>query len=131
MSRGVDDSERIAPFILDEDDIPERFQPSERLYGREPEVRRLLQAFERSVESAHARMVLVEGPSGVGKSRLVNELHKAAIGERTFFISGKVDQYQRNIPYTAIAQAFGRAVLEIWAEAKNRSPSGARASGPR
>jgi predicted ATPase len=50
--------------------------------------------------------VLVSGYSGVGKSSVVNELHKALVPPRGLFASGKFDQYKRDIPYSTLAQAF-------------------------
>ena len=47
------------------------------------------------------------GYSGVGKSALVHEVHKPITAKRGYFIEGKFDQYQRNIPYFAWGQAFG------------------------
>jgi predicted ATPase/transcriptional regulator with GAF, ATPase, and Fis domain len=57
--------------------------------------------------------VLVSGYSGVGKSSLVNELHKALIPPRGLFASGKFDQYKRDIPYATLAQAFQTLIRQI------------------
>ena len=58
-------------------------------------------------------LVLVSGYSGIGKSSVVNELHKALVPSRGLFASGKFDQYKRDIPYATIAQAFRSLVREI------------------
>ena len=50
--------------------------------------------------------MLVSGYSGIGKSSVVNELHKALVPPRGLFASGKFDQYKRDIPYSTLAQAF-------------------------
>ena len=50
--------------------------------------------------------MLVSGYSGIGKSAVVNELHKALVPPRGLFASGKFDQYKRDIPYATLAQAF-------------------------
>ena len=50
--------------------------------------------------------MLVSGYSGIGKSAVVNELHKPLVPPRGLFASGKFDQYKRNIPYATLAQAF-------------------------
>ena len=50
--------------------------------------------------------MLVSGYSGIGKSAVVNELHKPLVPPRGFFASGKFDQYKRDIPYATLAQAF-------------------------
>jgi phytoene dehydrogenase-like protein len=49
---------------------------------------------------------LVSGYSGIGKSSVVNELHKALIPPHGLFASGKFDQYKRDIPYATLVQAF-------------------------
>jgi len=43
--------------------------------------------------------VLVSGYSGVGKSAVVNELHKVLVPPRGLYAAGKFDQYKRDIPY--------------------------------
>ena len=78
----------------------------EKLYGREREIETLLAAFDRVVTSGRPELVLVTGYSGIGKSAVVNELHKALVPTRGLFASGKFDQYKRDIPYATLAQAF-------------------------
>jgi len=97
---------RIEPFALGEHDIPNRLVIPEKLYGREHEVGILLAAFDRVLKSAAPELVLVSGYSGIGKSSVVNELHKVLVPPRGLFSSGKFDQYKRDIPYSTLAQAF-------------------------
>ena len=97
---------RVEPFALGERDRPDRLMIPEKLYGREREVESLLAAFDRVVESGAPELVLVSGYSGVGKSSVVNKLHKVLICPRGLFASGKFDQYKRDIPYATVAQAF-------------------------
>jgi AAA ATPase domain len=59
------------------------------------------------------RIVLVSGYSGVGKSSVVNELHRVLVPPRGLFASGKFDQYKRDIPYTTLAQAFRSLVRPL------------------
>ncbi|XYI03780.1 AAA family ATPase [Sorangium sp. So ce1128] len=111
---------KLEPFPLAEHDISGRLEIPQKLYGREEAVGELLAAFERVVDTGSPELVLVSGYSGIGKSALVNELHKPVVRERGFFISGKFDQYKRNIPYSTIAQAFRELVIEILAESEER-----------
>jgi PAS domain S-box-containing protein len=97
---------RIDEFPLGQDDIPNRLLIPEKLYGREHEVEALLAAFERIVQSSAPELVLVSGYSGIGKSSVVNELHKALVPPRGMFASGKFDQFKRDVPYATLAQAF-------------------------
>ena len=78
----------------------------EKLYGRDREVDTLLTAFDRIVAGGRPELVLVSGYSGIGKSAVVNELHKPLVPPRGLFASGKFDQYKRDIPYATLAQAF-------------------------
>src|SRR5260221_1460947 len=97
---------RIDEFPLGEHDTPDRLLIPEKLYGRESEIDALLAAFDRVVAGGKPELVLVSGYSGVGKSSVVNELHKSLVPPRGLFASGKFDQYKRDIPYSTLAQAF-------------------------
>jgi PAS domain S-box-containing protein len=97
---------RIDAFPLGQYDKPDRLLIPEKLYGREREIETLLAAFDRVVNSGRPELVLVSGYSGIGKSSVVYELHKALVPSRGLFASGKFDQYKRDIPYATLAQAF-------------------------
>ena len=97
---------RIDDFALGERDMPDRLLIPEKLYGRAREIMALLGAFERVAKSGVPELVLVSGYSGIGKSAVVNELHKVSVPLRGLFASGKFDQYKRDIPYAPLAQAF-------------------------
>ncbi|MBP0596214.1 AAA family ATPase, partial [Paraburkholderia sp. LEh10] len=97
---------RIDAFPLGEHDTPDRLLIPEKLYGREREVATLVATFDRIVGSGPPELVLVSGYSGIGKSSVVNELHKMLVPPRGLFASGKFDQYKRDIPYSTLVQAF-------------------------
>ena len=97
---------RIDEFPLGEHDTPDRLLIPEKLYGRASEIDSLLAAFDRVVAGGRPELVLVSGYSGIGKSSVVNELHKPLVPPRGLFASGKFDQYKRDIPYATLAQAF-------------------------
>ena len=103
----------LADFALGENDVPDRLLIPEKLYGREREVETLLASFDRTVKSGTPEFVLVSGYSGVGKSSVVNELHKVLVPPRGLFAAGKFDQYKRDIPYATVAQAFQGLVRQI------------------
>lgn len=109
-------SERFEPGRADYSD---RFQIPERLYGRESEAEQILEAFQR-VRQSRAEMMLVSGHSGVGKSALVREIHKPITRARGYFIAGKFDQLQRNIPYSALVTAFRDLVSQLLTESEAR-----------
>ena len=97
---------RIDPFSLGTEDSSGRLLIPEKLYGREREVDTLVAAFDRVVAQGNAELVLVSGYSGVGKSSVVNELHKVLVPPRGLFAAGKFDQHKRDVPYATMAQAF-------------------------
>ena len=68
---------------------------------------------DRVLASGTPELVLVSGYSGIGKSSVVNELHKVLVPPRGLFASGKFDQYKRDIPYATLAQAFQSIVRSI------------------
>ena len=104
---------RIADFQLGERDRPNRLLIPEKLYGRARETETLLASFDRVVASGTPELVLVSGYSGIGKSSVVNELHKVLVPPRGLFASGKFDQYKRDIPYCTLAQAFQTLVRSL------------------
>jgi len=104
---------RIEPFPLGTEDASDRLIVPERLYGREGEIDALVAAFDRVVAQGTPGLVLVSGFSGIGKSSVVNELHKVLVPPRGLFAAGKFDQYAQNIPYATLAQAFQTLVRHI------------------
>jgi PAS domain S-box-containing protein len=138
-------SGQVSDIQLGLQDISDQFQIPQKLYGRDAEIAALLAAFERvagredaeierrgDTEShnvpaspcprvpASAEMLLVSGYSGVGKSALVQELYKPITAKRGCFISGKFDQFQRNIPYSAIVDALRKLVQQLLSEPEDR-----------
>jgi len=105
----------IEQFALGTRDITDRFLIPEKLYGRETEVSSLLAAFER-VSTGSAEMMLVAGFSGIGKTAVVNEVHKPIARQRGYFIKGKYDQFGRNIPFSAFVQAFRELMGQLLSE---------------
>ncbi|MEX3693315.1 AAA family ATPase [Paraburkholderia sp. BR14263] len=118
---------RIDDFLPGEHDTPDRLLVPEKLYGREQEVGTLVAAFDRVVRNGTPELVLVSGYSGIGKSAVVNELHKVLVPSRGLFASGKFDQHRRDIPYATLVQSFQclvrpllgmcEAELAIWRDA--------------
>ncbi|OCR02622.1 serine/threonine protein kinase [Oscillatoriales cyanobacterium USR001] len=116
----------IESFKLGERDISDRFTIPEKLYGRENEVNQLLAAFDRIATPLSSpltkggqrgvEMMLVAGFSGIGKTAVVNEVHKPIVRQRGYFIKGKYDQFQRNIPFSAFVQAFRDLMGQLLSE---------------
>ncbi|MDV2997735.1 MAG: Serine/threonine-protein kinase PknD [Chroococcidiopsis sp. SAG 2025] len=115
---------QINSFQLGLQDVSEQFQIPQKLYGREGEIEALLAAFDRIAARGneanspqfHVEMMLVSGYAGVGKSALVQELYKPITAKHGYFIWGKFDQFRRNIPYSAIADALKKLVQQLLGE---------------
>ena len=110
----------IEPFELGERDACDRFLIPEKLYGREVEVQALLDAFARVAnppgDLGRVEMMLVAGFSGIGKTAVVNEVHKPIVKQRGYFIKGKYDQFNRNIPFSAFVRAFRDLMEQLLGE---------------
>ena len=104
---------RIEAFTLGTRDTPDRLLMPGKLYGRDNDRDTLLAAFDQVVATGTPVLLLVRGYSGIGKSSVVHELHKAIVLPRGMFLSGKFDQYRRDIPYATLAQAFRTVVRQI------------------
>ena len=109
----------IVPFPLGERDITQHFAIPEKLYGREAEVATLLAAFER-VSAGTTEVMLVSGFSGIGKTAVVNEVHKPIVQKRGYFIQGKFDQFKRNIPFFSLVKAFQDLVRQLLTESEQQ-----------
>ena len=100
------------PFNLGERDVADHLLVPERLYGRDDEIAILLAAFDH-VATGGFDFLVVSGPSGIGKSSLVNELRRAPTTRRALFAEGRCDQFKRDIPYVCVAEAFRGLVKQI------------------
>ncbi|BCL38242.1 ATP-binding sensor histidine kinase [Nostoc sp. MS1] len=110
---------KIENFIPGKLDKSSQFTIPQKLYGREEEVAYLISAFDR-VSAGKTEMMLVSGYAGIGKSCLVNEIHKPIIRQRGYFISGKFEQFKRNIPYAALIQSFQELTQQLLTESHER-----------
>jgi PAS domain S-box-containing protein len=102
-------------------DISEQFHIPQKLYGREAEIAALSAAFEsvagnEGVGEPHREMMLVSGYAGIGKSALVQELYRPITVRHGYFISGKFDQFGRNVPYSAIIDALKKLIQQLLGE---------------
>ncbi|MBU2511162.1 AAA family ATPase [bacterium] len=108
-------SGRVDYFEIGQKDIPERFLIPEKLYGREREREILYDEFARAKRGA-ARMLLVEGAPGIGKSSLISEIHKPLIEGGGTFIASKFDQSRKSSPFSGFTQAFRQLIRQLLSE---------------
>ncbi|WP_437932341.1 AAA family ATPase [Sorangium sp. So ce291] len=103
----------VARFPLGNRDFSHRLRLPDVLVGREHERALLGASFARAAAGA-VELVLIGGPSGIGKTALVRTVYRdIAQAGRGLLISGKHDQLARSTPYAAMAQAFG-ALMQQW-----------------
>lgn len=105
----------IGGFNIGERDRARTFRISEKLYGRKREVEQLLRACERAGKD-RCELVLVSGPSGIGKSMLVHETQRRLVESRGYFTSGKFDQLAVDRPLSAWIQSLRELVRQILTE---------------
>ncbi|MCB1191379.1 MAG: AAA family ATPase [Leptospiraceae bacterium] len=100
--------ERLSEYTIAQKDVSDKFAIPQKLYGRENEIANILQALERVVsnEPGRSELLVVKGFSGVGKTNLVKEIQKPVLERKGFFLSGKYEQFKRDVPYYGIVQAF-------------------------
>jgi predicted ATPase/signal transduction histidine kinase len=101
------------PFTLGTRDFSGRFLLPSRFYGREPELEVLLRAHRHSAESGATALVLISGPSGIGKTSLVEELRRRLAEARVHFGSGKFDRDRRGSPHATLGAALGGLVQQV------------------
>ncbi len=103
--QALEEKNHIPDFELGKQDFSGKLQIPQKLYGRQVELGSLLDSFERTCQGG-TELLLISGYSGVGKSALVHEIHKPVTERNGYFIEGKFDQFQKNIPYSAWTQAL-------------------------
>jgi PAS domain S-box-containing protein len=108
----------VEPFPLGGRDTWDKLQIPAKLYGRSEECAALLTVFDRVVQTGVPELMLVTGYSGIGKTSVVQEVHKPIVRERGFFASGKFEQYKRDIPYLTITQALRELTRQILTESE-------------
>ncbi|MEG4838786.1 AAA family ATPase [Microcoleus sp. B9-D4] len=134
---------KFQAFSLGYQDIYPQLQLPQKLYGRESQIESLLSAFDRLASrqekqvgaglannlsnptttqsqnrpvETQTELMLISGYSGIGKSALVQELYKIITQKSGYFIAGKFDQLQRDIPYQALVAAFQELVRQLLTE---------------
>lgn len=101
-----------ADFVIGTEDLLNTFRIPQKIVGRQQELSTLEAAFRSSVNGS-SQVMLVSGDAGAGKTALVHELHRTISREKGVFAEGKFDQYNKNIPYSALIQAFRRLVSQL------------------
>lgn len=117
--RDLETKGKIDPFPIGANDVSPIFQISQKLYGRENEVK-VLQNLVETIAHDPPQLALIGGFSGIGKSSLISEMQKPVFEKGGFFIIGKFDQFKTNFPYSAFIQALQDLVQHILTESEER-----------
>ncbi len=115
----VNDGKQANYFKTKSKDRAGKFRKTQRLYGRESEINKLLECYN-ELHHSKSMLVLVAGYSGVGKSAVVKQLQRPVTEKSGLFISGKFDQFKKNIPYFAFIEAFDTILKNILAESEEK-----------
>ena len=104
---------QIDSFTIALNDLRDRLQIPDGLYGRDRPIASVMSAFERVASSGETEIVLVSGPAGIGKSSMMNELQMRLTATSCLFAAGKSDQFKLDIPYPAMAHALQGLVRRL------------------
>ncbi|MDY6824855.1 MAG: AAA family ATPase [Thermodesulfobacteriota bacterium] len=101
-------------------DTSPHFNVPHKLVGREAAINELLSVFD-NVSRGATELLLVYGHPGIGKSALLNEIHKPMVARKSYFLSGKYDQFKKDIPYSGLIQAFQGLIQQLLTESDKRT----------
>ena len=102
-SREIEEFGAIASFSPGSRDLSAALQIPQKLFGREEPLRNLQSVFA-EVCQGKTKLVLINGPSGIGKTSLVRCL-SGEIATRGHYVTGKFEQLHGNTPYFALVTA--------------------------
>ncbi|MEP7267067.1 MAG: adenylate/guanylate cyclase domain-containing protein [Saprospiraceae bacterium] len=106
-------------FTTKTNDKAGKFRKTQRLYGRETEISKLLECYQ-NLHLTSSMLVLVSGYSGVGKSAVIKQIQRPVTEKNGLFIAGKFDQFKRNIPYFAFIEAFDSQIKNILSQSEDK-----------
>lgn len=102
-------------FALGQRDVFDHFHYPEKLYGREAEVAKIEEAFQKALKGDKFLLTL-KGYAGVGKSSLATVAQKFSTEMGARFVQSKFDQFKRTVPYQGIANALQKLVQRMLME---------------
>lgn len=113
------DTGSVSAFTVGQHDRSRRVIFISKMVGRQAESQLIQQQYN-EVISGKFRSVFISGLSGIGKTRLIQELQKPLVKNRGYFTSGKFDQYQKNIPYSSLIQALRNLICIFLTESDSQ-----------
>ncbi|MCY6369107.1 ATP-binding protein [Clostridium ganghwense] len=115
----LEENGHIEKFQLGEKDITNKLKFSEKLYGRDKDINEIIEKYY-SVKNGNNEVVLISGAGGMGKSTLMNEIHRRVVADGGIYISGKCTQYNNNTPYSPVIQAITKLIKQTLMESQEK-----------
>lgn len=119
IRKNLDLQDPLNDFKAGQNDVNEHYKQNQKLYGREYEISELL-SYYNTLNEIRSMLVLVAGYSGVGKSVLIRHIKYPIIQNQGIFISGKFDQFKKDIPYYAFIEGFQEFIKTILSEPEEK-----------
>ncbi len=88
------------------------FRLSQRLYGRSEELHKIDAIFLKH-DLSRPEVILINGPSGVGKTALVAEFASRYSARRGCCVMGRFEEFRRATPYASIIDAFSHYLRSL------------------
>jgi DNA-binding SARP family transcriptional activator/tetratricopeptide (TPR) repeat protein len=107
---------------------PQPMAPVDRLVGRDQELAELHTCLDEAC-AGQGRLALVEGPSGIGKSRLLGEAKRMAADQGMATLSARGSQMEREFGFGAVRQLFEPSLVDPARRAVLLSGAAASAAG--
>jgi histidine kinase len=105
----------VEDFSIGNYDFSIKFSLSQKIYGRNDELKKLSNSYK-NVLSGKKELVLIAGDAGVGKTALVYELHRELDLKKGFFIEGKFEKLNTDLPYFGWIRAFTSFLENVLSE---------------
>jgi predicted ATPase len=102
----------VTGLTIGQRDLSDKFRIPDRLYGRELAVQELLDACAR-IAQGRSELILVAGSSGIGKTAVINQVHQPITRQQGYLITGKFDQFNRDLPLAAVVQAVRDLIAQL------------------
>lgn len=112
--------QQVHAFILGLRDHTRRVIFISKMVGRTAEAKHVLDEYAQVVAGKGFHSAFISGLPGIGKTRLIQELQQPLVENKGYFTSGKFDQYQKNIPYSSLIQAFRNLIRTFLTESDAR-----------
>ncbi len=106
---------KVSAFVLKQKDFCCQISIPSIMVGREQQKNRLLDEYQR-VCTGKLGIATISGLSGMGKTRLIQELERPIVWQGGYYTSGKFNQYNKHLPYATLVESFGRLIRQLLTE---------------